>query len=250
MACPQPVVCCASKWIPPIVESVGASKGEHRYGPGSPYHQRELNRFFETTGVCWFFPEQCGRGERVAEAIKWAFCYEFSVQERDLGTGSFFAKSSLCGEEKCQGACVFDATNGSLRLTQRLTEGFDTVLRKAVEMCRADGDEATAKELVIISLYVSEMPLGRGDEWGEPEDGDGQWVALVAPGEAAMHWSASGSEEVVVQDFRYTPQGLMYELRPKTKNSRWMVRQETIQPLHGVSRMVRYNLLTGEQVEA
>ncbi|MBI5016762.1 MAG: DEAD/DEAH box helicase [Deltaproteobacteria bacterium] len=232
-----------------FVESVGAAKVEHRYGPGSSYSQRELNRFFETTGVCWLFPEQCGRSERVADAIRQAYCYEYSIQERDLGVGFFFAKSSLCDDETCEGACVFDATNGSLRLSQRLTESFDVVLRRAAGMCRVEGDEVAARDLLAMALYAEEMTLGPPDGSIDAADSDGQWVALVAPRETAMHWGPSGSEEVVVKGFRYTPQGILYELEPATKNSRWLVRHETIQPIHGVSRMVRYNLVTGDEAE-
>ena len=39
-----------------FTERRGSAKPEeHRYGPSSPYYQREINRFFETTGVCWYF---------------------------------------------------------------------------------------------------------------------------------------------------------------------------------------------------
>ena len=35
----------------------GAQPIEHRYGPGPEFFRRDINRFFETTGVCWNFPQ-------------------------------------------------------------------------------------------------------------------------------------------------------------------------------------------------
>ncbi|MBW2005319.1 MAG: DEAD/DEAH box helicase, partial [Deltaproteobacteria bacterium] len=100
----------------------GSIKEEHLYGPSSQFYQRELNRFFETTGVCWFFTENYLNSEAMAHRILEAFCAKFGVQERDLGTGTFYSNISPIGTEKCKGACIFDATHGSLRLTERLAE--------------------------------------------------------------------------------------------------------------------------------
>ena len=41
-----------------FVEQRGRAKTEHLYGPGSEYHQKPIARFFQTTGVCWYFPER------------------------------------------------------------------------------------------------------------------------------------------------------------------------------------------------
>ena len=60
-----------------------------------------------------------------------AFCSTYAVGARDLGIGTFVARESPIRPGRCQGICVFDATNGSLRLTQRLAENFLVVLEAA-----------------------------------------------------------------------------------------------------------------------
>ncbi len=47
-----------------FTERRGSATEKHLYGPASPYFQRELNRFFETTGVAWWFK----RAVRISEA--------------------------------------------------------------------------------------------------------------------------------------------------------------------------------------
>ncbi len=233
-----------------FVEKRGAAREVHLYGPGSPYFQRELNRFFETTGVCWCLPGGRGASEAVAGAVKRAFCLTYGVQERELGVGSFFSKRAPSGEGPCQGACIFDATSGSLRLTQRLGENFGEVLSRAAELCSEEHDEPLARELAILAEHVAQMRAHAGG--GALTDAgptDQDWVVLVAPGDSAMLLGPAGSEEVTVTGFRYTPQGLLYDLAPRMPNVRWAVRHETIQPIHGVTRLLRYNLMSGDEEE-
>ena len=46
--------------------------------------------------------------------------------------------------------------------------------------------------------------------------------------------------------YRYTPQGLMYELVSRRPGRRWLVTADAISPLNGDSLMVQYNVMTGE----
>ncbi len=46
-----------SERVTGFTEQRGSTKSEYEYGPGSDFYQKELNRFFETTGVCWYFSE-------------------------------------------------------------------------------------------------------------------------------------------------------------------------------------------------
>ncbi len=84
-----------------------------------------------------------------------------------------------------------------------------------------------------------------------------------------MYLSGEAPAEVKVLDFRYTPHGLMYQLEPLrdsgysmtvekgklgaektiTRNAplRWMVIASDIQALSGRTRMVQYNVVTGEE---
>ncbi|HXH09449.1 MAG TPA: hypothetical protein VNP04_06780 [Alphaproteobacteria bacterium] len=126
----------------------GNTEEQCLYGPNSPHSQRELTRFFPTTGVCWYFPERRWVTERIGTAVLEAYCSSFGVQSRDVGVGLFHANTSPLSQEKCQGMCVFDATHGSLRLTQRLGEGFPEVLEIAIALATAQDDLELADDLL------------------------------------------------------------------------------------------------------
>ena len=230
-----------------FIEQRGSVKEQHLYGPTSPYYQRELNRFFETTGVCWYFPDKCTISETMAMRIREAFCIEFGIQERDLGIGLFHSRNSPLGGARCQGMCVFDSTNGSLRLTQRLAEHFPRVVASAISIARAQDDDGAIDELESFSTLVSDLRPARIDESSAPlPGGETDWATVIAPGERAIYVSEVGTREVEVVTYRYTPQGLMYELTPAEPNTKWMVVASAIQPLHGETRTIRVNLITGE----
>jgi len=82
-----------------------------------------------------------------------AYSGAFGVQSRDVGVGRFHANASPLGNEECQGMCVFDATHGSLRLTQRLAESLPDVLETAVALARA------GKPLVWLRGQVKSPPF-------------------------------------------------------------------------------------------
>lgn len=231
-----------------FVEKKGQSKEEHRYGPGSSYAQRELSHFFETTGVCWYFPDGYGSQESVAHAIRSAFCSEFGIQEKDLGVGSFHARRSPMGEGVTTGVCIYDATSGSLRLTQMLGENFGAVLRKAAHLCEYDGDTACAMLLRQMKDWVDTMvDSGAVGAPTVSQDLGRDWVTVVRSGSRAMLVAPEGAEEVMVIGYRYTPQGLMYDLEPRKPGVRWSVRYEVVLPINGTTECVRYNLMTGEE---
>ena len=57
----------------------------------------------------------------------------------------------------------------------------------------------------------------------------------------------SGAMETIeVKEFRYTPQGLMYQLAAPTKDVSWMVKASTVVPINGVTKLIQANLNTGE----
>ena len=59
----------------------------------------------------------------------------------------------------------------------------------------------------------------------------------------------SGPITVEVRGYRYTPQGLMYELTPLDpahQNAVWRVVASALQPFHGETKMMQANLVTGE----
>ncbi len=226
----------------------GRNEEEHLYGPESPWSQRDLTRFFPTTGVCWFSPRKAFLAERVGDAILEAYCSTFGVQPRDLGVGLFHANVSPLGGEKVQGLCVYDATHGSLRLTQRLAENFSEVIEAARATAAAEGERELALELEAFAAEVAglapapvehvKLPLG--------EAVADEWVTVVAAGGPAMLVTDARTAEVVVKDHRYTPRGLLYELEPEQPGVRWLVAARDVQPIFGRSPLAKLNLETGE----
>jgi hypothetical protein len=41
----------------------------------------------------------------------------------------------------------------------------------------------------------------------------------------------------------------VYELKHRTRAVQWTVPAETVMPIHGESKLVRFNLMTGERVD-
>jgi DEAD/DEAH box helicase domain-containing protein len=263
-----------SERVTGFVEQRGSTKEDHEYGPSSTYSQRELNRFFETTGVCWWFPAGYVNSEGMASRILEAFCFKFGVQRRDLGIGTFYSNSSPMGSEKCKGTCIFDATHGSLRLTERLAEGFGEVLEEAILFAEAQRESPAVQELKEFTRFVVAVrPEGIEGTQKVQLDDEENWAKIIAPGEKAVHESAKGPMEVMVLDHRYTPHGLMYELEhPKGKRIfeitsplsksvplserivpkpgvKWLVGANSVRPVPGETRMILVNLVTGESKE-
>jgi DEAD/DEAH box helicase domain-containing protein len=229
-------------------EQRGSVKEEHRYGPQSPYYQRDLNRFFETTGVCWYFPERLLLAEKVASAILRTFCQDFGVQERDLGFGPFHARSSPIAPDRVQGMCVYDATYGSLRLTQRLAEDFGLVVQRTVEQ-ESDDDVRVALRVLVEHVGNLKQEVVTGPV---PVPAEDEWVEVIAPGEKGICTSADGPVTVEVTAVLYTPQGVMYRLEhpqsPIFAPTTWLVPLGLVHPMGSETRMARFNPNTGELV--
>lgn len=231
----------------------GRTKMEvHKYGPSSPWYRRELTRFFETTGVCWYFPQSPAVSQDAGERILEAFCVDFGVQERDLGLGLFHAKQTPFGTTAtCQGLCIYDGVDGSLRLTHRLAEKFCDIVRSAANYAEAERMLEVAGELDLLEKACSELPsVGIGGiAPGRQTDEDEQWTEIIAPGEKGVYTCEDGSREVTVIGYRFTPKGLMYELVPEKdqETGKWMIAAHAIQALHGFTKTIWVDLVTGEE---
>lgn len=259
-----------SERVTGFTEKKGSAQEEHEYGPGSVYYQKELNRFFETTGVLWWFPASCVTTERIAEKLLDAFSYKFGVQKRDLGIGLFSSNFSPIGSEKRKGACIFDATHGSLRLTEMLATNFAEVVEESLHFAHAQKEQLTIDELSELKQYVESIKQeGIEDEFSEHCDDD-NWVKILAPGEKGIYHSANGPTDVIIIEYRYTPHGLLYELNnPNEKDqydinpslsrnrrlsqkiekvapTKWLVAANAVQPIPGESKVMEVNLITGE----
>lgn len=248
-------------------EQRGSNRSSHEYGPGSPYNQKPISRPFKTTGICWAFPEKIDRSEAAAEAIMKTFANIAGVHERDLGIALFHANEGPFGREPMKGAVVYDSTNGSLRLTERLAEEFPRVVQLAADLDTNDVELAThLRRLVELVDGLVPASAVSGTEV-KPLEND--WIRLIDREQSALYITGEAPQEVKVLGFRYTPHGVMYELEPlkapgftvetttgklgpdravvQNKPGKWMVLASTIQPLPGTTKMVRYNVVTGEE---
>jgi DEAD/DEAH box helicase domain-containing protein len=232
-----------------FVERRGNTREQHEYGTGSTYSQRPLTRYFETTGVCWSFDGAARLSDQAGQALLEAFALRFGIQERDLGLGIFSARPSPLGSDQLQGLCIYDATAGSLRLTQRLAENFAETLAFACESASdSDSDTDLEAQLATLSEAVATLELT-----AEPvvdldvATADDEWLTMIAPGEEAILMNAAGTREVQVVDFRYTPKGMMYDLKHRRSSVTWSAPTLTVQPIPGETKMVRFNVMTGER---
>jgi len=197
-----------SELVTGFTEQRSPSKETHVYNQASPYYQRSLNRFFRTTGVCLHLPQIniSGDGEHI---LLETFCGEFGVQERDVGLGDFHTKVDVSGRAGTQkGTCIFDATNGSLRLTQQFVMNLPAVVKLAVELARRRDNNSAASQLDPL-LRIAESFERRTVVSEEPElfqgESDG-WLEVIARGEKGIYAGDNGNMlEVEVTAIRWTP---------------------------------------------
>lgn len=141
-----------------FMELRGRTRTRHEYGPNSDYYQSPINRFFSTMGICWHFPNHLVLSEVAVVAIRDAFCRVCDIQEPDLGIGSFFSKEGPLRSGICQGWCIYDATNGSPRLTQMLAERITEVLDAVIAGCDRYQDLNLRRDLVELEVMSWSFP--------------------------------------------------------------------------------------------
>lgn len=240
-----------SERVKGFIEQRGKANTAHEYGPASPYSQKPLNRFFKTTGVCWSFPDDLGKGDTLARRIMEVFSFTCGVQDRDLGVALFHSNEGLLAPTPTKGVVIFDSTNGSLRLTERLARDLALVAQAALDQTEEPPD--LRAELRTFASLVSTLEPFSAATSPEPPPADGDWVRLIGRDQPAIYQHADGPMDVRVKDFRYTPNGVMYELNPLAGRDpgappmKWMVLASHVQPINGTTSMIRYNLVTGEE---
>lgn len=233
-----------------FTERRGSATESFAYGPLSPFAQRPMTRYVDTTGVCWHFPDAIVLTEAVAQAILTAFSTLCGVSERDLGFGTFRARSSDLWPEDAQGMAIYDAVNGSLRLTQRLFAEFEEVVQAALEFAEEDkaNGEAAVPGLLALRGLADSMgeytTCGGGGSPGSQREAD-DWVVVIAAGQKAMYVEDTSTEEIEVLGFRYTPQGLMYEVGSGSLKAR-ILHAAHVKPVYGETELLEANLVTGE----
>ncbi|BDU76017.1 DEAD/DEAH box helicase [Mesoterricola sediminis] len=240
-----------SERIVGFTEQRGSARLQVQYGPDCAWAQRPLTRFFETTGVCWYFDDRAVLTEELGQALLLAFCAKFGIAARDLGLGQFYTQEGPNGLGVCSGLCVYDAAHGSLRLTQQLIEAFPDVIETALAFAEDDPDasqELTDGLQALLDLTLATKQKACRQAAVVPA-GDEDWATLPAPGSRALLREDVGSaDEVTVKGWRFTPKGLMVDLVPTDpKVSSWLVRAASVVPIHGETRLLRVNLTTGEE---
>ena len=235
-------------------EKRGPNETTHDYGVGSPHSQRPLQRFIRTTGVCWFFPNNAVMSDVVAQQILAAFCREFAVQSRELGIGRFHVQQSPLGTGPLQGICIFDATHGSMRLTERLGENFAPVVRAAHLTAAGDGVGGISlnaiqalSALCSLTDSLTEKTTQQGQVLQQPAGSTSEWLEVVAPNEKVLLVSGTEASEATVTRYFFSPEGLKYQLLHENPGVVWTIKATDIQPLAGITKMLLYNPSSGEE---
>ena len=132
------------------------------------------------------------------------------------------------------GICIYDATNGSLRLTQMLGAHFAQVVDRAIviteERSESLGTLTELRALAALVATLQQVGVYGGTEFPLQ---DTEWIWVVAAGQRAVHSSPDGALEVTVIGHRDTPHGLMYDLAPVKPGTRWLVIATDIRPING-----------------
>ncbi len=231
-----------------FVEQRGPNSEKHEYGPTSPYSQKTLNRFFRTTGVCLCFP-QITLSKDATYLLLEAFCTEFSVQERELGIGDFYSKITPAGLGKpIRGQCIYDSTNGSLRLTQQLAENFETSVRVAYDLAQRRSKPFT-KQLETLLDVAKTLTLEKVNQ-GHGQPSEAEWIEVVAAGEMGMYSGGrAGREAVKIIGVRYTPKGAVYDVQSEIAGMNQSLGIRCVEPIFGTTKTCFWNPETGQTRE-
>jgi len=232
-------------------EQYGPNKNEIMYAPGNAYSQKPLNRYINTTGVCFFFQNEQLQRENLGKYISLAFCNVCSVQERDIGWGAFISQSSPLGSDAVKGFAIYDSAYGSLRLTRQIPLRMDEILNEAVRISIAEGASQIAAGIEEIARQVK--LFGQAQENITATEifttgNDDGWLTVIAPNQPAICHDGQShiNEEVTVLQYVYTPQGIRYTLKAVRDDVKWQVTASMIHPINGVSKTEQYNVNTGE----
>jgi hypothetical protein len=169
-----------------------------------------------------------------------------------LGIGRFHAQTAPGANSPVNGVCIFDNSNGSLRLTERLAANFSAVVSAALTAEKNHGnvDLVDALEGLLVELNRAATVTCADASSGVLSDTttnspDG-WQRVIAPGSKAIMTSTSGTQEVTVLAHVYTPSGLQYQLQHPSPTIRWMIAADGLELINGVTATMLYNVQTGE----
>ena len=135
-----------------------------------------------------------------------------------------------------KGVAIYDATNGSLRLTERLIDRFEDVVTAALELQQVE--DTVVRNLKRLLTIAADLETAIASTHAGVPTADGDWTKVISRNEPAMYLHPNGPLEVIVVDYRYTPAGLMYELRNDVAG-KWMVLASSIEAINGRTLMIR-----------
>jgi DEAD/DEAH box helicase domain-containing protein len=234
-----------------FTEQWGQNKNEILYAPGNQYSQKPLNRYIDTTGVCFFFRNEQLQREKLGKYIGLAFCNVCSVQERDIGFGGFISQSSPIDSSAVKGFAVYDSAYGSLRLTRQIPQRLNEILKEAIRIAMVEGASQIAAGIEEIArqleLFGQTQENITATEIFTTGDDDG-WIIVIAANQPAICHDGQShiNEEVTVLSYVYTPQGIRYTLKGVRDDVKWQVTAAMIRPINGVSKLEQYNINTGD----
>lgn len=242
-----------SERVTGFTERWGANKKDVIYESGNEYSQKPLYNIFKTTGICFYFLNEQIQStlEDLAKYIGLAFCRVCSIQDNDIGWGTFSSQASLLNPIAIKGFSVYDSARGSLRLTKQIPNCLDEILEEAIRIL----NEEDKIQLVDSIKYILEKTklfnqaqenITATEVFATNNDGD--WKEVIAENQLALYNDGQVhiNEQVTVLRYVYTPDGIKYFLKPKFSNSTWQVKYEFIRPIPGTTKLERYNINTGE----
>lgn len=234
-----------------FVEMWGQKKTEHKYEIGSPYAQKPLARYFDTSGIVLHFQGMEYSKDNCSRYLARAFCRVCGVQEREIGHGLFNAKSSPLGDESVTGMAIYDSVQGSLRLTRKFLLNVDAIFEEAIQLAASDDATAVSGALMQMRSIAAQCDaIASGQPTPTVASVMDDWLEVIADGAAGVFHDGGAhvSEEVTVQKFVYTPQGPVYFLVPPKPGVSWKVQASLVKPIPGQSQTYKYNLQTGEMI--
>jgi DEAD/DEAH box helicase domain-containing protein len=229
----------------------GGNKVVCNFERGCVYSERPLMRMFETTGVCWSVPNTQSMTEQLALVVMEAFCLNYGIHTRDVGIGTFHSNVSPIGGLNCKGICIYDATNGSLRLTEQLADDFGKILEESVDLLRAqtEFDANLALNIAFLKELYSEMKSATfetSNQIPEAPTETSEWVEVFATGEKVLYKNGGQVREMYVHGYRYTPAGLMYDITEGEGKAHCITRASEVLAASDDVKTVHYNLYTGD----
>ncbi len=231
-------------------ETEGRGMHTQNYGPKNMYSQTPIIRYIRTTGVCWFLPQTFMVSEGVAEAICDTFCAEYGIQSRDVDFGRFYAQQTPLGNIPTNGMCIFDSSNGSLHLTERLGQNFVAIVKSASTIADTRGNTALRDQLYEMILAITDCSRStiafdapQIVSASQPTD----LVTVIAREQKAMMITPDGAKEVTVKNYFYSPKGIVYDLHHPNPSVKFTAPAELLQPINGVTTLISYDVMTGEE---